>query len=43
MRTLTNADVKVKSYKINLMEMVVNAIYYNPVGPKSYNGKHSKS
>lgn len=31
MRTLTNTDVKVKSYKIHLMEMVINAIYYNPV------------
>ncbi|SZF03607.1 unnamed protein product [Blumeria hordei] len=31
MRTLTNGDVKVKSYKIHLMEMVINAIYYNPV------------
>ncbi|RAL68633.1 hypothetical protein DID88_007346 [Monilinia fructigena] len=30
MRTLTNTDVKVKSYKIHLMEMVINAIYYNP-------------
>jgi len=31
MRTLTNAEVKVKSYKIHLMEMIINAIYYNPV------------
>jgi hypothetical protein len=31
MQTLTNTDVKVKSYKIHLMEMVINAIYYNPV------------
>jgi hypothetical protein len=31
MRTLTSAEVKVKSYKIHLMEMVINAIYYNPV------------
>src|SRR5438045_4276146 len=31
MRTLTNAETKVKSYKIHLMEMVINAIYYNPV------------
>jgi hypothetical protein len=31
MTTLTNSDVKVKSYKIHLMEMVINAIYYNPV------------
>jgi hypothetical protein len=32
MRTLTNSDIKVKSYRIHLMEMVINAIYYNPVG-----------
>lgn len=31
MRTLTNSEVKVKTYKIHLMEMVINAIYYNPV------------
>ncbi|KAI9743827.1 MAG: hypothetical protein M1818_002561 [Claussenomyces sp. TS43310] len=31
MVTLTSADVKVKSYKIHLMEMIINAIYYNPV------------
>ena len=31
MTTLTNSDVKVKSYKVHLMEMVINAIYYNPV------------
>jgi hypothetical protein len=31
MGVLTNQDVKVKSYKIHLMEMVINAIYYNPV------------
>ncbi|KAF4613370.1 hypothetical protein G7Y89_g15517 [Cudoniella acicularis] len=31
MRMLSNADIKVKSYKIHLMEMVINAIYYNPV------------
>lgn len=31
MRILTNAEVKVKSYKIHLMEMVINAVYYNPV------------
>ncbi|KAF8862644.1 ARM repeat-containing protein [Acephala macrosclerotiorum] len=31
MRVLTNTEVKVKSYKIHLMEMVINAIYYNPV------------
>jgi hypothetical protein len=33
MRTLTNSEVKVKSYRIHLMEMVINAIYYNPVCP----------
>jgi hypothetical protein len=27
---LTSEEVKVKSYKIHLMEMVINAIYYNP-------------
>lgn len=31
MRILSNTEVKVKSYKIHLMEMVINAIYYNPV------------
>lgn len=31
MRTLTSPEVKVKSYKIHLMEMVINAIYYNPL------------
>jgi hypothetical protein len=31
MRVLTNNDVKVKSYRIHLMEMVINAVYYNPV------------
>lgn len=31
MRTLTNSEAKVKSYKIHLMEMVINGIYYNPV------------
>lgn len=31
MNILTNQEVKVKSYKIHLMEMVINAIYYNPV------------
>ncbi|KAM3083854.1 Nonsense-mediated mRNA decay protein 5 [Clarireedia jacksonii] len=30
MRTLLSTEVKVKSYKIHLMEMVINAIYYNP-------------
>ena len=27
---VTSEEVKVKSYKIHLMEMVINAIYYNP-------------
>jgi len=31
MAVLNNNEVKVKSYKIHLMEMVINAIYYNPV------------
>ncbi|KAI0169799.1 ARM repeat-containing protein [Hypoxylon sp. FL1284] len=31
MMVLSGADVRVKSYKIHLMEMVINAIYYNPV------------
>lgn len=31
MKTLEAKDVKVKSYKIHLMEMVINAIYYDPV------------
>lgn len=29
MTVLTNDDVKVKSYRIHLMEMVINALYYN--------------
>ncbi|KAI1379715.1 ARM repeat-containing protein [Hypoxylon crocopeplum] len=31
MMVLSGHDVKVRSYKIHLMEMVINAIYYNPV------------
>jgi len=31
MGVLNSQEVKVKSYKIHLMEMVINAIYYNPV------------
>lgn len=31
MGVLATQDVKLKSYKIHLMEMVINAIYYNPV------------
>ncbi|KAI9833693.1 MAG: hypothetical protein M1826_006784 [Phylliscum demangeonii] len=30
MGILTNGEFKVKSYRIHLMEMVINAIYYNP-------------
>ncbi|KAF2084997.1 ARM repeat-containing protein [Saccharata proteae CBS 121410] len=30
MAVLTNDEMKVKSYRIHLMEMVINAIYYNP-------------
>lgn len=30
MMVLCGTDVKVKSYKIHLMEMVISAIYYNP-------------
>lgn len=31
MSILANTDVKIKSYKIHLMEMVINAIHYNPI------------
>jgi hypothetical protein len=31
MLVLSGNEVKVKSYKIHLMEMVINAIYYNPM------------
>ena len=31
MGVLSTQDVKIKSYKIHLMEMVINAIYYNPI------------
>ena len=31
MSVLSTQDVKPKTYKIHLMEMVINAIYYNPV------------
>lgn len=31
MTVLNGSDVKVKSYKIHLLEMVINAIYYNPI------------
>lgn len=30
MGILTNDELKVKSYRIHLMEMVINAVYYNP-------------
>lgn len=30
MTVLSNDELKVKSYRIHLMEMVINAIYYNP-------------
>ncbi|KAI8963985.1 importin-7 [Daldinia sp. FL1419] len=31
MTVLSNQEIRVKSYKIHLMEMVINAIYYNPL------------
>lgn len=31
MDVLAGQEVKIKSYKIHLMEMVINAIYYNPI------------
>ena len=31
MRMLSSNELKVKAYRIHLMEMVINAIYYNPV------------
>ncbi|KAK4161467.1 armadillo-type protein [Cladorrhinum sp. PSN259] len=31
MNVLAGQDVKIKAYKIHLMEMVINAIYYNPI------------
>ncbi|KAK5998970.1 putative importin [Cladobotryum mycophilum] len=31
MNILANQEVKVKSYKIHLMEMVINSIHYNPM------------
>ena len=30
MATMTNNELKVKSYRIHLIEVVINAIYYNP-------------
>ena len=43
MRVLTSTEVKVKSYKIHLMEMVINAIYYNPVSNTSETELTSKT
>lgn len=31
MRVISSTELKVKSYRIHLMEMVINAIYYNPI------------
>ncbi|KAF2764943.1 ARM repeat-containing protein [Teratosphaeria nubilosa] len=31
MSVLSNDELKVKSYRLHLMEMVINAIYYNPL------------
>jgi hypothetical protein len=31
MGVLTTEEVKIKSYKIHLMEIIINAIYYNPI------------
>ena len=31
MRVLASPELKVKSYRIHLMEMVINSIYYNPL------------
>jgi len=31
MGVLNGTEVKIKSYRIHLMEMVINAIYYNPI------------
>ena len=31
MTVILNDELKVKSYRIHLMEMVINAIYYNPI------------
>ena len=30
MKVISSSELKVKSYRIHLMEMVINAIYYNP-------------
>lgn len=31
MTVIANGDLMVKSYRIHLMEMIINAIYYNPI------------
>ena len=31
MTALTSSELKVKSYRVHLLEMVINAIYYNPL------------
>ena len=31
MRALSSSELKVKSYRVHLMEVIINAIYYNPV------------
>ncbi len=31
MTVISSGELKVKSYRIHLMEMVINAIYYNPI------------
>ena len=31
MRVLASSELKVKAYRIHLMEMIINAIYYNPL------------
>ncbi|CAJ2656833.1 unnamed protein product [Trifolium pratense] len=36
MRMLTNNEAKTKAYKLHLMEMIINAIYYNPIERKLY-------
>ena len=45
MNLLTNQELKVKSYRIHLMEMVINALYYNPrlsIGVLEANGWTNK-
>ena len=31
MTVISNNELKVKSYRIHLMEMIINAVYYNPI------------